>query len=78
MANRLMMCLTCGKNFATVEEANTHHEYFKQRELETRIYLAATKVSWNTNYTQTEVQDPASRYVPAHVVQISDPVGIVK
>jgi hypothetical protein len=74
---RLMMCLTCGKNFATIEQANEHNEYFRQKERETRIYLTGTqRISWSTNLAQMADSAPESQYIPAHVVQISEPLGV--
>jgi hypothetical protein len=75
MANQLMMCLSCGKKFATRQEADAHHEFFRQEELRTRHLLDRQKTSWTTTAGMMD-GPPQEQYIPAHVVQISDPVGV--
>ena len=75
MAQRLMMCLSCGKNFQTIDEANAHQEFYRQEEMRTRHLLDKQKVTWTTTLGRMD-DAPEEQYIPAHLVQISDPVGI--
>lgn len=76
---KLIMCLSCGQNFKTEKEGLDHAEFYRQEEERTRHFLehrgGMQKISWNTTFAAMD-GPPRDQYIPAHTVQISDPVRL--
>jgi len=66
----LIICLSCGKTFATNALAIEHAEHFKRLEEETRWNLTGKTTIQIINGEQTILGANKDNYVPEHLVQL--------
>jgi hypothetical protein len=65
----LMMCLSCGKQFKTTQEAIDHNEFYLREE-------ARTTAEEEAMYGRSTKFGEPSKIIRRHIVQISGPLGV--